>query len=123
MEIRVLGPLEVISGDGTPCAVRGARRRLLLATLVLHRNATCGIDQLVDVLFGQDPPERAAGTVQSYVSRLRGDLGDDGSRLQTRPGGYQLTLDPDQLDSVRFERQVSARSRSSVGSRSGRRTC
>lgn len=108
MQIRVLGPLEVISGDGTPCAVRGARRRLLLATLVLHRNATCGIDQLVDVLFGQDPPERAAGTVQSYVSRLRGDLGDDGSRLQTRPGGYQLTIDPDELDSVRFERQVAS---------------
>lgn len=106
MQIRVLGPLEVFSGDGTARAVRGARRRLLLATLILHRNATCGIDQLVDVLFGQDPPARAAGTVQSYVSRLRSDLGDDGDRLQTRPGGYQLPLGPDELDSVRFERQV-----------------
>ena len=107
MQIRVLGPLEVTSGDGTPHAVRGARRRLLLATLILHRNAACGIDQLVDVLFGHDPPARAAGTVQSYVSRLRSDLGDDGDRLRTRPGGYQLALEPDELDSVRFERQVS----------------
>ena len=106
MQIRVLGPLDVASGDGTPHAVRGARRRLLLATLILHRNAACGIDQLVDVLFGQDPPERAAGTVQSYVSRLRSDLGDVGHRLETRPGGYQLVVDPDELDSVRFERQV-----------------
>lgn len=106
MQIQVLGPLEVRSGDGTPCAVPGARRRLLLATLVLHRNATCGIDHLVDVLFGEDPPARAAGTVQSYVSRLRGDLGPAGDRLLTRPGGYQLEVDPDGLDSIRFERQV-----------------
>ncbi len=108
MEIRVLGPLEVTSAHGVPRAVRGARRRLLLATLVLHRNTACGTDHLVDVLFGQDPPARAGGTVQSYVSRLRSDLGDDGSRLQTRHGGYQLVLDPDALDSVRFERQVAA---------------
>lgn len=106
MQIRVLGPLEVASGDRAPCAVRGARRRLLLATLVLHRNETCGIDRLVDVLFGQDPPARATGTVQSYVSRLRSDLGAEGDRVQTRPGGYRLAVGPDELDSARFERQV-----------------
>lgn len=106
MQIRVLGPLEVSSGDGGSCAVRGARRRLLLATLVLHRNEACGVDRLVDVLFGEDPPSRAAGTVQSYLSRLRSDLGAEGARVQTGPGGYRLVLGPDELDSIRFERQV-----------------
>ncbi len=106
MEVRVLGPLEVVSADGARRAVRGPRRRLLLATLVLHRNAVIGIEQLIDVLFGDDPPARAAGTVQSYVSRLRHDLGDGGGRLQTRSGGYTLLLGDDDLDSARFERQV-----------------
>ena len=95
MQIRVLGPLDVASSDGVPLSVRGSRRRLLLATLVLHRNAVCGIEQLIDVLFGDDPPARAAGTVQSYVSRLRHDLDDGGRRLQTRPGGYTLVVDAD----------------------------
>ncbi len=108
MQIRVLGPLEVAAGESTPCTVRGARRRLLLATLILHRNEACSIDRLVDVLFGQDPPARATGTVQSYVSRLRSDLGTDGDRVQTRPGGYRLVVDADELDSVRFERQVAS---------------
>lgn len=106
MQVRVLGALEVTAADSTPCVVPGARRRLLLATLVLHRNEACSTDRLVDVLFGVDPPVRAAGTVQSYVSRLRHDLGVEGHRLQTQPGGYQLVVGADELDSVRFERQV-----------------
>lgn len=106
MKIRVLGPLEISSDDGDPCDVRGARRRLLLATLILHRNESCGADRLVDVLFGEDPPARAVGTVQSYLSRLRSDLGTGGARVETRPGGYRLVVGPDELDSVRFERQV-----------------
>jgi predicted ATPase/DNA-binding SARP family transcriptional activator len=105
MEFLVLGPLEVVSGAG-PVAVRGSRRRLLLATLVLHRNVVVAVDQLIDTLFGDDPPARAAGTVQSYVSRLRRDLGDSEERIHTRPGGYVLRADPDEIDSVRFERRV-----------------
>ncbi len=106
MQIRVLGPLDVTTPDGVRRWVPGARRRLLLATLVLHRNSVCGMGQLIEVLFGDDPPARAAGTVQSYVSRLRHDLGDYEGRLQTRPGGYMLVVDAGEIDSARFERQV-----------------
>ena len=105
MEFKVLGPLEVVREDG-PVEVRGARRRLLLATLMLHRNVVVGLDELIDVMFGQDPPDRAAGTVQSYVSRLRRDLGDGDQRVHTRPGGYLLRIDDDEIDSVNFERCV-----------------
>lgn len=107
MDVRVLGPLEMTSSGGAALRVRGARRRLLAATLVLHRNALCATEHLVDVLFGEDPPVRAAGTAQSYVSRLRDDLGDDAWRLRTRPGGYTLAVDDDEIDSARFNRRVS----------------
>lgn len=106
MQIGVLGPLEVASAAGAPCLVRGSRRRLLLATLVLHRNTLCATERLVDVLFGGEPPRGAIGTVQSYVSRLRHDLGDAGPRLQTRTGGYTLVVDAEHIDSERFERRV-----------------
>lgn len=108
MQIRVLGPLEVASSDGAPLAVRGSRRRLLLATLVLRRNAVCGTDRLIDSLFGDEPPASAAGTVQSYVSRLRHDLRDDACRLQTVPGGYTLCVHDEEVDSEQFERRVAA---------------
>ena len=106
MEFRVLGPLEVVH-DGHAVPVRGSRRRLLLATLLVHRNLVVTVDRLVDVLFADDPPGRAVSTVQSYVSRLRRDLGDGAAPLQTRPGGYVLVVDADNVDAVRFERQVS----------------
>ncbi len=73
---------------------------------MLHRNALCGVEQLIDVLFAEDPRSSAVGTVQSYVSRLRHDLALDGERLQTRPGGYSLVVDDDELDSARFEVRV-----------------
>ena len=101
-----IGPFEVVATDGAALVVRGAQRRLLLAMLVLHRNALCSTEQLIDVLFRDNPTPTAAGTVQSYVSRLRLDLGDDGERLHTRAGGYTLTIDDDELDSVAFEHRV-----------------
>ena len=61
MEFRVLGPLEVIQ-DGRAVPVRGSRRRLLLATLLVHRNLVVTVDRLVDVLFADDPPDRAVST-------------------------------------------------------------
>ena len=39
-----------IEVGGTPLEVRGSRRRLLLATLVLHRSSVCGTEHLIDVL-------------------------------------------------------------------------
>ena len=101
----MLGPLEVLH-DGRQIVVRGRQRRLLLATLVLHRNTVVSVDRLVDVLFRDDPPERASGTVQSYISRLRRDFGDGDGPLQTRPPGYVMQLLPDDLDAARFERRV-----------------
>jgi predicted ATPase/DNA-binding SARP family transcriptional activator len=104
MEFRVLGPLEVVQ-DGRPLQVKGRQRRLLLATLLLHRNEVVSVAHLVDVLFGDDPPDRGAGTVQSYVSRLRQDFGGDRT-LQTHAPGYLLVAAPDRLDATRFEHAV-----------------
>lgn len=109
MEFRVLGPMEVVR-DGAPVPVPGARRRLLLATLVAHHHVLVPVDRLVDVLFGDEPPRRAVGTMQSCVSRLRRDLGSGASVLETRPGGYLLAVRADDVDAVRFDRQVSAAS-------------
>ena len=122
MEFRVLGPLEVIH-DGRAVPVRGSRRRLLLATLLVHRNLVVSVDRLVDVLFADDPPDRAVSTVQSYVSRLRRDLGGSAAPLDTRPGGYVLVVDADDVDAVRFERRVNeAAAVLAIRCRTGRRT-
>ena len=45
MEIRILGPLEVVA-DGRPVDVPSGKARLLLAALVVHANQVVSIDRL-----------------------------------------------------------------------------
>jgi len=110
MDFRILGPLEALD-EGQDVAPAGTKRRALLALLLLHANETLSVDRLVDELWGEAPPATAAKAVQVHVSRLRKALragagnGAD-AVIVTREPGYQLTLDPERLDSHRFERLV-----------------
>jgi DNA-binding SARP family transcriptional activator len=101
VEFRILGPLEVLGDDGRPVALPPAKPRALLVLLLLNRNRTVRTEALVDQLWDERPPATATKTVQVYVSQLRKGLGD---RLQTRPGGYELRVDDEELDADRFER-------------------
>src|SRR5829696_1241455 len=103
----MLGPLEVLD-EGHRVALGGSKQRSLLALLLVHANETLGTDHLVDELWGERPPANAAKTVQMQISRLRkalaGEPGDvAASPLMTRERGYELRIDPDRLDSQRFE--------------------
>ena len=110
MDFRILGPLEVLH-EGREVALVGSKQRALLTLLLLHANETLSTDRLVDELWGERPPANAAKTVQMQISRLRKALaagsGDNSAGpVVTRERGYELTLDPDRLDSQRFERLV-----------------
>jgi DNA-binding SARP family transcriptional activator len=111
MDFRILGPLEVLE-DGRRLELAGSKSRALLALLLLHANETVTRDRLIDELWGEHPPGGAAKTLQMHVSRLRKALtshdatGSPGP-IVTREAGYELTIDPDDLDASRFERLVS----------------
>ena len=101
LEFRLLGPLEAAE-DGRPVLLGGPRQRLVLAHLLLAANRVVPMGDLVDRLWGEDPPRAARGTIQSYVSHLRSALGSD--RIEGRAPGYMLHAEPDELDVLRFER-------------------
>jgi DNA-binding SARP family transcriptional activator len=103
VEFRLLGELEVWD-EGTRLPLRGAVPRSVLAYLLLHANEGVSVGRLVDELWGSAAPPSAAKMVQNAVSQLRKAIGS--SRLVTRPGGYVLELEPDELDARRFERLV-----------------
>jgi DNA-binding SARP family transcriptional activator/ABC-type branched-subunit amino acid transport system substrate-binding protein/streptogramin lyase len=107
MDFRILGPLEVLD-EGQSVTLGGSKQRALLALLLVHANETLTTERLIDELWGDDPPANAAKTVQVHVSRLRKALAADaaGGPVVTREGGYELDLDPEQLDSQRFETLV-----------------
>ena len=103
MEFRILGPLEVWDGGGE-VSLGGPKPRALLAVLLLHPNEVVPADRLIDELWGEDSPERAAAALRVNVSRLRKALPQD--VLTTRSPGYVIRVEPDELDLHRFERLV-----------------
>ena len=106
MQFRILGPLEV-EDNGGPLAIRGAKQRALLASLLFHANETVSRDLLIDELWGERAPESAGHRLEEHVSRLRKVLHRNGERLVvTTPGGYLLQLRGDMLDVAEFERLV-----------------
>jgi DNA-binding SARP family transcriptional activator len=103
MRFRILGPLEVRDESGE-VSLGGHKPRALLALLLLHPNEVVSADRLIDELWGEASPERAAAALRVNVSRLRKALPQD--VLATRSPGYVIQVEPDDLDLHRFERLV-----------------
>ncbi len=106
MRFRILGPLEASVG-GAPISLSAPKHRTLLAILLLHANHRVSADRLAAALWPGRPPRSAAGLLRTYVSGLRHSLrlSEPGHlpRLVTRPGGYELTVAPADLDLSLFE--------------------
>jgi predicted ATPase/DNA-binding SARP family transcriptional activator/class 3 adenylate cyclase len=107
MEFRILGSFEVVGSAGL-VDLRGAKRRGLLVCLVVHAGQPMSTDRLVEELWGDGDTQGAARTVQTYVSQLRKLLDGEAVSLKTRPGGYELEVDPEDVDAFRFEKAVTA---------------
>jgi ABC-type branched-subunit amino acid transport system substrate-binding protein/DNA-binding SARP family transcriptional activator len=99
VEFLILGPIEVRDED-TALGLGGPRQRLVLAHLVLHANRVVSTDRLIDLTWGQSPPEAARQALFTYVSRLRKLLGAD--RIVARPPGYALECERSEVDALRF---------------------
>src|SRR4051812_3713045 len=100
-EFRVLGPLE-IRRDGSTIPLRASRQRTFLAVLLVNHGRVVSVDRLIEDVWPEPPPAGARHALETHASRLRSLLGDD-LPLQARPPGYVLALDPQSVDSVRFE--------------------
>jgi YVTN family beta-propeller protein len=105
MEYRILGPFYVAK-NGAEVAVGGGKQRALLALLLLRANQAVSTDRLIDQLWGKTPSASATKIVQNYVSKLRRVLGD--GVLLTRGHGYELRVEPRELDADCFNEAVAA---------------
>ncbi|MFC0530687.1 AfsR/SARP family transcriptional regulator [Phytohabitans kaempferiae] len=99
---RILGPLEVEGAEGQPLPLTATKPRTLLGLLLLHANRPVGVSTLTDALWPIKPPRTAAGAIRTHVSSLRTTLRLTG--LTARPPGYQIQVDPYELDMLVFDR-------------------
>ncbi|MBZ4018176.1 AfsR/SARP family transcriptional regulator [Streptomyces purpurogeneiscleroticus] len=98
LRFTVLGPVRAWR-DGTPLAAGTPQQRALLAALLLRGGRTATAAELVDAIWGDEPPHAALAALRTYASRLRKALGDDADALVSESGGYALRSGrPDALD-------------------------
>jgi predicted ATPase/DNA-binding SARP family transcriptional activator len=102
MQVRILGPLEVVV-DGEVVPISGARLRALMIRLALDAGRVVGVESLVRALWPDATPDDRVHALQSLVSRLRRAL-PDGAVIRHAPGGYRLDAPTDAVDALRFER-------------------
>ncbi|MGY4899303.1 BTAD domain-containing putative transcriptional regulator [Micromonospora aurantiaca (nom. illeg.)] len=100
LDIRLLGPVELRVG-GRRVAPGPGKRRAVLAGLALAANRSVSLDRLAAMVWSDVPPPSATANLRSHLAALRRMVGD---RLVTRPNGYELRMQPDELDVTEFHR-------------------
>ncbi|WP_432156358.1 AfsR/SARP family transcriptional regulator [Streptomyces sp. bgisy153] len=83
----VLGPVRAWR-DGTALATGSPQQRALLAALLLREGRTATAGELIDALWGEEPPSQALAALRTYASRLRKVL--DPGVLVSESGGYAV---------------------------------
>ena len=108
MFVRVLGEVSLTAADGTVCVLPGGRQPALLAALAARAGEVVGVDRLVDLIWGNAPPDNPAAALHSAVFKLRVNISriSDRGPLVTRDPGYLLDLHAGELDSQVFEALV-----------------
>ncbi|MBD0330072.1 MAG: protein kinase [Thermoleophilia bacterium] len=102
MQVRVLGPLEVLA-NGADVRLGGRKQRTVLALLAADVGKPVAVDALIDGVWAGEPTPGARSTLQTYVSNLRAAIGDV---IVREDGGYRLAAEPEVVDAVEFEREV-----------------
>ena len=109
MRIRDLGPL-VVELDGTVTELGGTKQAALLGLLAVNANRAVSARALMLAAWGPDA-EVSLSSLDSQLWRLRNVLepgrGRSSSVLVRDGNSYRLRVDPDAVDSVRFERLAS----------------
>lgn len=108
LQIRVLGPLEIVWA-ARPVDLGGNKARSLVARLLIDRGLIVPVDRLVDSLWGDHDGHGAEIALRSTISRLRKRLreaGVPGDLIATRAPGYVLEVPAETTDVFVFERMV-----------------
>src|SRR6266581_7028651 len=124
--VRLFGPLAIEDGARAlgPRDLGGTRPKQVLEILLAARGHRVSTDRLADLLWREELPQNAAGSLQTFVSVLRRRLAL-GRKLArelvvTEPEAYRFATDLVELDLDRFDQLLerSAREPTHVARRS-----
>ncbi|WP_416071676.1 AfsR/SARP family transcriptional regulator [Streptomyces sp. ID01-9D] len=95
LRFSVLGPVRAWRGSEV-VSIGSPQQRALLSALLLSNGRTVTAGELIEAMWGEEPPSQALAVTRTYASRLRKVLSSE--RLVSESGGYALRLSPGSLD-------------------------
>jgi DNA-binding SARP family transcriptional activator/tetratricopeptide (TPR) repeat protein len=111
LRVGVLGPVTAWEGD-QELRLGQPRQQAVLAILAMRANRVISRSELVDAVWGHDPPPSAEGGIYTYIAGLRRIIEPgrsargQGRVLVSTGAGYVLHLVPGQPDAVAFEQHL-----------------
>ncbi|HEY0535382.1 MAG TPA: BTAD domain-containing putative transcriptional regulator [Actinoplanes sp.] len=108
MRFEILGEVRALRGSDV-VDLGPAKQRAVLAVLLLQPGRPVPTHQIVDAVWGDDPPENGANVVQKYVAGLRRVLDPDraprtpGELLALTGSGYVLRTGEASVDAEEFQ--------------------
>jgi DNA-binding SARP family transcriptional activator len=96
MSVGVFGPLSLEGVSLSP------RERAVLSALVLRAGRPVTTDELAEALWGDELPVTWPKQLQASIGRVRTAIGRNA--IETTPGAYVLRVDPETVDTERFDR-------------------
>ncbi len=116
MEVRILGPVEVLGDDGEPVILTQRLQRRLMAELLVHARQPYPRANLIAALWGDSAPSGSGSSaLRSLVHATRRALGRYGDRLETWPVGYAFGVQDHEYDLAAF-RDLAARGQAALDS-------
>ncbi len=103
LRFALLGPVRTWHGEN-PLPPGSPLQRALLAALLLRDGRTATADELIDAVWGDEPPDTALAALRTYAFRLRKTLGP--GALVSQAGGYALRTAPESLDTAVAEQRA-----------------
>ena len=111
VRFRVLGPVRAWRGPAE-LDLGPHQQRAMTALLVVRANQLVPVDDLIELLWEQDPPGSAVNVIHKYIGAIRrllepGLAARTSGRWLTRHGGaYRLAADEDTSDLIAFRRMA-----------------
>jgi DNA-binding SARP family transcriptional activator len=115
VEIRLLGPVEIVGDDKTWSAGQ-PQQRVVLAALAVDAGQVVPVERVIDRVWAEDPPARARTAIAARITHLRHLLADAAAGMpaagpgqpdrwvEWRSEGYVLRVERDRVDLLRFRR-------------------
>src|SRR5918996_1969102 len=121
LQVRLFGPLEIKDGARVlgPRDLGGSRPKQVLEILLAARGHRVPTDRLADLLWSEDLPQNAAGSLQTFVSVLRRHVTSNRDEARalvvTEAEAYRFATDMVDFDLDRFDELLERSAREPTG--------